>query len=87
VLVLRHNPRKHAGFFLSNSRDVELMGVQLHHTGGLGILAQFCENLTVRDSNVVPNPEKDRYFSGHDDGVHVSNCRGALRSSTAVLRV
>jgi hypothetical protein len=27
---------------------------------------------------VVPNPDKPRYFSGHDDGVHVSNCRGKV---------
>lgn len=78
VLILRHNPRKHAGIFLLNSRDVALTGIGLHHTGGLGILAQFCENVTVRDSEVVPNPEKDRHFSGHDDGVHVSNCRGQV---------
>jgi hypothetical protein len=78
VLILRHNPRKHAGMFLINSRNIELAGIGLYHTGGLGILAQFCENLTVRDSNVVPNPDKDRFFSGHDDGVHVSNCRGLI---------
>ncbi len=78
VLILRHNPRKHAGVFLLNSQNVALSGIALHHTGGLGILAQFCENLSVRNSEVVPNPDKDRLFSGHDDGVHVSNCRGQV---------
>ena len=78
VLVLRHNPRKHAGLFFANSRDIILDGIGVYHTGGLGILAQFCENLTVCNSNVVPNPEKDRFFSGHDDGVHVSNCKGQV---------
>ncbi len=78
VLILRHNPRKHAGIFLFNSRNVVLDGIGLHHTGGLGILAQFCETLTVRETAVVPNPDKDRLFSGHDDGVHVSNCRGQV---------
>lgn len=78
VLVLRHNPRKHAGMFLINSRNIALDGIGLYHTGGLGILAQFCENVDVWNTSVIPNPDKDRCFSGHDDGVHVSNCRGQV---------
>jgi hypothetical protein len=78
VLVLRHSERDHAGLFVVDSRDVTVEDVTLHHSAGLGLLAQFTENLTVRGFRAVPSPAR-RVLSGHDDGVHVSNCRGLVR--------
>ncbi|MDD8025784.1 MAG: right-handed parallel beta-helix repeat-containing protein [Acidobacteriota bacterium] len=78
ILILRHGERDHAGLFLSDSRNVTVENVDLHHCAGLGLLAQFCENVTLRDYNVVPSPAR-RVLSGHDDGAHFSNCRGLVR--------
>jgi hypothetical protein len=78
VLVLRHSERDHAGIFLQDSRDVTVENVNLYHCAGLGLLAQFCENVTLRGYNVVPSPAR-RVLSGHDDGAHFSNCRGRIR--------
>jgi hypothetical protein len=77
VLVLRHGERDHAGLFVIDSRDVTVENVALHSSAGLGLLAQFTENLTVRGFRAVPSPRR-RVLSGHDDGVHVSNCRGLV---------
>lgn len=78
ILVLRHGERDHAGIFLCDSRDVTVEDVDLHHSAGLGLLAQFCENVTLRDYNAVPSPAR-KVLSGHDDGAHFSNCRGLVR--------
>lgn len=78
VLVLRHNERDHAGLFVTDSKNVAVENVDLFHCAGLGLLAQFSENLTVRDLRVVPSPAR-KVLSGHDDGVHVSNCRGLVQ--------
>ena len=77
VLVLRHSDRDHAGIFAVDSRDVTVENVNLYHAAGLGLLAQFTENLTVRNFNAVPSPAR-RVLSGHDDGIQVSNCRGLV---------
>jgi polygalacturonase len=77
ILVLRHSARDHAGLFVVDSRDVTVENVNLYHSAGLGLLAQFTENLTVRRFNAVPSPAR-RVVSGHDDGIHVSNCRGLV---------
>ena len=45
---------------------------------GLGILAQYSENLVFKTSNFVPNLARNRYFGGHDDGFHFSNCKGQI---------
>jgi hypothetical protein len=77
VLVLRHSERDHAGIFIVDSKDVIFENVDLFHCAGLGLLAQYSENLTLRHFQAVPSPRR-KVLSGHDDGVHVSNCRGLV---------
>jgi len=78
-LVMRHSSRDHAGIFLLHSKNSVVEKVDMFHCGGLGVLAQFCENVTLDRAHVRPNPAKRRYLSGHDDGAQISNCRGLVR--------
>ena len=78
VLVLRHSERDHAGLFIVDSKDVTVENVDLFHCAGLGLLAQYSENLTLRHFQAVPSPRR-KVLSGHDDGVHISNCRGLIQ--------
>ncbi|MBL9135094.1 MAG: right-handed parallel beta-helix repeat-containing protein [Verrucomicrobiales bacterium] len=78
VLVLRHSVRDHAGLFIVNSKDIWVENVDLFHCAGLGLLAQYSENVSLRRFRAVPSPRR-KVLSGHDDGVHVSNCRGLVR--------
>jgi len=64
--------------FIVDSKDVTVENLNMYHNAGLGILSQYSENLTFRKVNCVPNPEKDRILSGHDDGFHYSNCKGNI---------
>jgi hypothetical protein len=52
--------------------------VNLYHATGLGILAQFSEDLTFDNYRAIPNASKNRYFGGGDDGLQVSNCKGQI---------
>ena len=77
VFVLRHNARTHPGIFVENSYNTVLEDVTFHGAGGLGVLAQFCENLTMRRINFLPG---DGMFvaNGRDDGLHATTCRGNI---------
>ncbi len=77
-LILRHSQRDHAGMFLFHSKDVKIENVSIFHTAGLGILSQFSENISMDHVKMIPNPAKNRYLSGHDDGLHFSNCKGRI---------
>lgn len=77
-LVLRHSARDHAGVFIQHSRNVAIKHFNLYHTAGLGILSQYSENLSFSAVQCVPDAAKNRYFSGHDDGMHFSNCKGQI---------
>jgi hypothetical protein len=77
-LILRHSTRDHAGMFLFHSKNIKLENINVYHTSGLGILSQYCENVEMRKVNMIPNPNKNRYLSGHDDGLHFMGCRGEI---------
>jgi len=78
ILILRHSERDHAGMFLFHSKDITVTDVSIYHTAGLGILSQFTENIKLDHVKMIPNPAKNRYLSGHDDGFHFSNCKGQI---------
>lgn len=77
-LVLRHSARDHSGTYIVNSKNVILDNINMFQNAGLGILSEYSENLTFRGVNCIPNPAKNRIFSGHDDGLHFSNCKGLI---------
>lgn len=75
-LILRHSKRDHAAIFIQESNHVKLENVNVYHCAGLGVLAQFSRDLNYNNVKFIPNAAKNSYFSGHDDGFHVSNCAG-----------
>jgi hypothetical protein len=78
LLILRHSERDHAGMFVVDSKNVTVENVNIYHCAGLGVLAQYSENLTFTNVNHVPNEKKGRILAGHDDGFQISNCRGSV---------
>jgi len=77
-LVMRHAERIHSGIFIQNSKNITIQNLNLYHATGLGILAQFSEDLTFDGYRAIPNKYKKRYFGGGDDGLQVSNCKGLI---------
>lgn len=77
ILVLRHGKRIHPGLLADHCSQFQVSAVTMHHCCGLGMLFQFCRGVTA--SQVVFSPSTGReIFSGHDDGLHFSNCSGHL---------
>ena len=77
-LMMRHSARDHSGVFIYRCKDTVFENVNLFTAAGLGFLGQFSENITLRNTNVMPNYAKGRYLCGHADGFQVSNCRGHI---------
>jgi hypothetical protein len=78
ILVLRHSARDHAMVFIRKSDRVQIDHVTGYHCAGLGMLSQYSSNLSFTNVAIIPNQAKHRYFSGHDDGLHFSNCGGNI---------
>ena len=77
-LIMRHSTRDHAGMFIFHSKNTKLENINVYHTSGLGVLSQYSENIEMQKVNMIPNPNKNRYLSGHDDGLHFMGCKGEI---------
>lgn len=77
-LVMRHAERAHSGIFIFESKNISIENLNLYHATGLGILAQFSEDLTFNGYRAIPNQSKNHYFGGGDDGLQISNCKGQV---------
>ena len=77
-LILRHTRREFPAILAAESRDLRLEGLRIRHAAGTAMLAQFCENVALRDCEVRPEPGSGRRFSATADASHFVNCRGKV---------
>jgi len=77
-LVFKYSSSTHAGVFITNSNNITIKDFTLYHAAGPGILARSSGNLTFDGYRAVPNPAKNRYFSGNDRGLQLINCSGKI---------
>lgn len=78
-LVLRHHPRSNPAFYVSDSYELELQKITVHHAEGMGILAERCTNVGLYDFNVLPEEENPRCFSASADAAHFVSCAGKIK--------
>jgi hypothetical protein len=76
----RVNPVIH----LRGCEDVQLNDVRIHYAGAMGVLAERCRDVSLREVHVRPPPRSDRITSARADAVHFVSCSG--RVSLAACR-
>lgn len=83
TLVLRSYARPFPAVLLSRSRDTELDKVTIHDSMGMGVLAQRCQNVTIKGGGCIR--AKGRMHTVAADATHFSNCRGLIRVENALF--
>ena len=78
VLALMSGERFCPAVIISNSQQIELENVTLHHAGGMGTIAQCSRDLTLRDVRVTPRAGSGRLVSLTADATHFSCCEGKI---------
>ena len=79
VVVLRGgNHRDTPAIFCIHSKDIVSENVNIYTSSGMGFIAQRCENLTLRKTNVRVREGSDRLFTCDADATHFVYCRGQI---------
>lgn len=76
VLVFIGTSRVGAGIFCEKSRDVTFEDFDIYSCYGMGLIAQVCENMTLRCFNTVR--EEGAYQTAAADATHFVNCSGVV---------
>lgn len=80
VVAMRSYARPTPGIFLSGCVDTAFECVTVHYAEGMGLLAQVCEDITLRGFNVSLREEGGRCFTTQADATHFSGCKGRIES-------
>jgi hypothetical protein len=78
VFVFGAEMRDSPGIVISDSSDVHLSDLKLHHCGGMGVIARRSADLFVKRLRVTPPPGGQRIVSLTADATHFVNCRGRI---------
>lgn len=68
-VVTAHNTR---------SKNIIFRDCAFHALTGMGIVSQFCENISFQSVDIVPPPDTFRTCPAWADGFHFSGCRGKI---------
>lgn len=74
IMTFGAGTRNYPGFVISDSKDVQLKNITIHHTGGMGVVGQRSHNISL-DSCTV-SPSEGRIISCTADATHFTNCTG-----------
>ncbi len=58
--------------------NIKLKNVDIHHAGGMGLIAERSGDISLDDVNVILHPEKDWIVSTTADATHFVNCKGHI---------
>jgi len=78
VLVFSPRNRDVPGIVISDSSGIRLTDITLHHSGGMGVIAQRSSDLFVHRMRVTPPPGGARIVSTTADATHFVNCTGKI---------
>lgn len=78
ILVFSPKNRDVPGVIVSDSSDIHLSDVTIHHCGGMGVIAQRSADLFYTGLQVIPPPGGRRIISTTADATHFVNCRGRI---------
>lgn len=85
VMAMRTWFRPTPGIFLSHDVNTTFQNIKIHYSEGMGLLAQFSENITLDGFSVCLKGENDpRYFTTQADATHFSGCKGKIISKNGL---
>lgn len=76
IMVFAPNHRHVPNVVAERCENLLAEGLTMYNSGGMGIIAQLCRNVTVRNMTVTP-PE-GKVVSCTADATHFSNCTGTI---------
>ena len=81
----RNTFRDYAALFVQKSKNISLKNVHIYFMHGMGIVSQYCENITIDSLIVRPRENSGRTCAAWADILHFSGCKGKVEISNSYL--
>jgi hypothetical protein len=74
-----------AGIFMQRSKNISLKNINIYFMHGMGVVSQFCQNISMDRLSVRPEASSGRTCAAWADILHFSGCRGKIVISNSYL--
>lgn len=85
IYQTRDVTRDCAGIFMQRSKNLTLKNIRIYFMHGMGVVSQFCENITMDSVVVKPDEATGRTCAAWADILHFSGCRGLIDIKNSYL--
>jgi len=74
-----------AGIFMQRSKNIKLENIRIYFMHGMGVVSQFCENISMNDVVIKPDERSGRTCAAWADILHFSGCSGLIKVTNSYL--
>lgn len=85
IYQTRDVTRDCAGIFMQHSKNLVLQNIRIYFMHGMGIVSQFCDNITMDSVMVKPEETSGRTCAAWADILHFSGCKGQIEIKHSYL--
>jgi len=78
---LRYTNRCSPAIHIHGGQDIGLADITIHHCGGMGVIGELAENISLENVQVVPEKDSPRTISATADAAHFVSCSGHIELS------
>ncbi len=76
VCLAYDNDREMQAFYCDFSKNITLENVSIFRQGGMGFVADICENIKLDRFKIAIKDGRREYYSTTADGIFLTNCKG-----------
>ena len=77
IIILSYDGAREAqAFYCEFSKNITLENVCIHRNGGMGFVADICENIMLDKYQILKKEGRKEYFTSTADGIYLTNCSG-----------
>lgn len=86
ICLAYDNDREAQTFFSENSQNICVENVTIHRGGGMGFVADVCENISLDHFKIQLKDGRSEYYTTTADGVFLTNCSGRFTMKHSLIR-
>lgn len=79
VCLAYDNEREAQAFWFENCRNIRLEGITIYRSGGMGVVADICEDIVINNLRIGIKAGREEYYSTTADGIFLTNCKGRFQ--------
>lgn len=85
VILAYDNSREAQAFYCEFSKNITLENITIHRSGGMGFVADLCEDIMLDGFQIRKKEGRTEYFTTTADGIFLSTCSGNFTLKNAYI--